>query len=161
MAIHIRRVVEQDYTIYCDLFDEINELHRLALPGIFQQPAGRIIQRDYFLSVLKDEQAAVFFAECEGQVAGFIYVLIREASAYPLLVPRQYGVVDTLTVRPAFQRTGVGRALMRQAEEWIASQGVNTIELTVYEFNRGAQAFYEGLGYATYSRKMSKKLPRR
>jgi GNAT superfamily N-acetyltransferase len=47
---------------------------------------------------------------------------------------------------------------MNQAEEWVASQGVGVIELNVYEFNLGAQAFYKQLGYTTYSRKMSKNL---
>jgi len=158
MAIHIRRAVEQDYGGYCDLFTEINEQHRLALPDIFQQPAGKIVEQDYFLSLLNNDQAAIFFAEYNGLVAGFINVLIREAPAYPLLVPRRYGVVDTLVVRPAFQRTGVGRALMNRGEAWAASQGVSEVELNVYEFNLGAQAFYRHLGYTTYSRKMSKKL---
>jgi len=107
---------------------------------------------------LNNDQAAIFFAEYNGLVAGFINVLIREAPAYPLLVPRRYGVVDTLVVRPAFQRTGVGRALMNRGEAWAASQGVSEVELNVYEFNLGAQAFYRHLGYTTYSRKMSKKL---
>ena len=160
MVIHIRQAVEQDYEVYYDLLYEINELHRLALPGIFQQPAGRIIEQEYFLSLLNDDQAAIFFAfqGYKGQPAGFIYVLIREAPAYPLLVPRRYAVIDTLEVSPAFQRTGVGRALMNQAEEWVASQGVGVIELNVYEFNLGAQAFYKQLGYTTYSCKMSKNL---
>ncbi len=160
MAIHIRRAFEQDYQVYCDLLNEINELHRLALPGIFQQPVGQIVDQDFFLSLVNNDQAAIFFAfhDYEAQAAGFINVLIREAPAYPLLVPRRYAVVDTLVVRPAFQRTGVGRALMNQAEEWAASQGVRDVELNVYEFNLSAQAFYRRLGYTTYSRKMSKKI---
>ena len=158
MAIHIRRAAEQDYEVYCDLFFETNELHRLALPDIFQQPGERIIEQGYFLNLLEDERVAIFFAESEGQAAGFVYILIREAPAYPLLVPRRYAVVDTLAVRPAFQRTGVGRVLMHKAEEWAASQGICVVELNVYEFNQGAQAFYNRLGFATYSRKMSKKL---
>lgn len=158
MAIHIRRAVERDYEVYCNLMSEINELHRLALPGIFQQPAGRIVDQDYFLSLLNNDQSAIFIAEYNGQAAGFVNVVIREAPVYPVLLPRRYGVVDTLVVHPAFQRTGVGRALMDQGEAWAASQGVSEVELNVYEFNLGAQAFYRQLGYTTYSRKMSKKL---
>ncbi len=154
----IRRAVEKDYEVYCDLFFEINELHRLALPDIFQQPAGKIIDQEYFLSLLKDEQVAIFFAEDEGKAAGFVFILIRDTPPNPLLARRRYGVVDTLVVRPAFQRTGVGRVLMHKAEEWAVRQGISEIELNVYEFNQGAQAFYQRLGYVTYSRKMSKKL---
>jgi len=160
MGIHIRRVVEQDYQVYCDLFYEINELHRLALPGIFQQPTGSIMEQEYFLSLLKNEQVAIFFAclESTGQVVGLVAVLIRESSPNPVLVPRSYAVVDTLAVRPAFHRKGVGRALMHEAEEWAASQGVDVVELNVFEFNQSAQAFYQRMGYATFNRKMSKKL---
>ena len=160
MTVYIRLAVEKDYEVYCDLFYEINELHRLALAGIFQQPVGKIIEQEYFLSLLDDKNTAIFFASqgSEGRVAGFVYVLIRETPSNPLLVPRRYAVVDTLVVRPAFQRSGVGRALMNKAEEWAVSLGVSEIELNVYEFNQDAQAFYGRLGYATYSRKMSKKL---
>jgi len=52
-------------------------------------------------------EAAIFFAECESQAAGFIQVLIREAPANPLLVQRRLAVVDTLVVHPAFRRTEV------------------------------------------------------
>lgn len=158
MAVSIRRAVEKDYEVYCDLFFEINELHRLALPDIFQKPAGKIIDQEYFLNLLKDEQVAIFFAENEGQTTGFVLVLIRETPSNPLLVPRRYAVVDTLVVNPAFRRTGVGRALMHKAEEWAVLMGVSEIELNVYEFNGAALAFYGRLGYATYSRKMSKNL---
>ena len=155
---YIRRAVAQDYEVYCDLFTEINELHRLAMPHIFQRPAGRIVEPEYFLSILESEQAVIFLAEISGQVAGFVYALIRETPANPLLVPRRFGVVDTLVVRPAFQRTGVGRALMHQAEAWAIAQGVDWVELNVYEFNQAAQAFYRRLGYTCYRRMMSKKL---
>jgi diamine N-acetyltransferase len=160
MAIYIRRAVEQDYEIYCDLFNVVNEMHRLALPEIFQRPVGRIMEQDYFLSLLKDEHVAIFLA-CEAnadQAVGLVAILIRESPPHPVLVPRRYAVVDTLAVRPAFHRKGVGRALMLQAEEWAASQGVDVVELNVFEFNQGAQAFYQRMGYATHNRKLNKKL---
>jgi ribosomal protein S18 acetylase RimI-like enzyme len=160
MAIHIRRAVEQDYEGYCNLFYEINELHRQALPEIFQQPAGSIIEKEYFLSLLNDKQVAIFLA-CQsstGQPVGFVVVAVHESPHYPVLTPRRFAVLDTLAVSPAFHRTGVGRALMQQAEEWAVGQGVSEVELNVYEFNLGAQAFYRQLGYTTHSRKMSKKL---
>ena len=158
MDIHIRRVVEQDYEVFCKLFNEVNELHRLARPDIFRQPVGAIMEQEFFLDLITDEKAAIFFAESAGRPAGFVTVVVRETPDNPVLVSRRYAVVDTLAVRPAFHRTGVGRALMQRAEEWAASQGVNVVELNVHEFNQGAQAFYQRLGYTTLTRRMSKKL---
>ena len=110
MAIHIRRATEQDYEVYCDLFFETNELHRLALPDIFQQPGERIIEQGYFLNLLEDERVAIFFAESEGQAAGFVYILIREAlltrcwcrAAMPWWIPWRYA-------RPSNERESAGR----------------------------------------------------
>jgi len=47
---------------------------------------------------------------------------------------------------------------MQCADQWAAEKGAANIELTVYEFNQSAIAFYEGLGYTPLSRKLSKPL---
>jgi ribosomal protein S18 acetylase RimI-like enzyme len=43
---------------------------------------------------------------------------------------------------------------MERAHLWAAAQGASEVELTVYEFNEPARAFYENLGYETRSRQM-------
>jgi ribosomal protein S18 acetylase RimI-like enzyme len=158
MNITLRQVTQQDYETYCNLLNEINDLHRAALPRIFQRPSGVIFERDYFISLLANADLAIFLAEYEGRVTGFVHVLVREAPTYPLLVPRRFAVIDTLVVSVPFRRSGIGKALMRKAEEWAIGKGAATIDLNVYEFNQGAQAFYRHLGYTTLSRKMSKTL---
>jgi ribosomal protein S18 acetylase RimI-like enzyme len=158
MKITLRQATEQDYTTYCNLLNEINDQHRAALPDIFQRPSGAIFEREYFISLLANADLAIFLAETEGRPAGFVHVLVREAPSYPLLVPRRIGIIDTLVVSAALRRGGVGKALMRKAEEWAASRGAAAVELNVYEFNQGAQAFYRRMGYTTLSRKMSKPL---
>jgi ribosomal protein S18 acetylase RimI-like enzyme len=44
---------------------------------------------------------------------------------------------------------------MRRAQTWARAQGAGEIELTVYEFNEPAIAFYQSLGYKTVSRRMT------
>jgi diamine N-acetyltransferase len=158
MEFTLRQAVEQDYHTYCNLLNEINDQHSAALPGIFQHPGGVIFERDYFISLLSNADLAIFLAETGGRAAGLVHVLVREAPAYAILVPRRIAVIDTLVVSAAFRRGGVGKALMRRAEEWASSRGAASVELNVYEFNRGARAFYRRLGYTTLSRRMSKPL---
>ena len=43
---------------------------------------------------------------------------------------------------------------MATAERWAAERGLHEIELSVWEFNQGAIAFYTELGYVTERRKM-------
>ena len=158
MKITLRQATKQDYETYCNLLNEINDQHCAALPGIFQKPSGVIFEREYFISLLENDDLAIFLAETEVRPVGFVHVLVREAPNYPLLVPRRFGNIDTLVVSASFRRGGVGKALMRKAEEWAASRGAAAVEVNVYEFNQGAQGFYGRMGYTTLSRKMSKPL---
>jgi len=47
---------------------------------------------------------------------------------------------------------------MEEAHQWVLGKGATQIELIVWEFNEGAIAFYEKLGYETAYRKMWKSL---
>jgi ribosomal protein S18 acetylase RimI-like enzyme len=58
------------------------------------------------------------------------------------------GWVYYLGVRPAYQRRGLGRALMAAAESWVRERDVPKIQLMVRHTNPAALAFYAALGYA-------------
>ena len=158
MELTIRRATLADYEPVCQVLAEVDALHQQALPGIFQTPPGPVRDREYIASVLADENSALFVAEIAGQLAGVAQVMLRDASPIPLLVPRRFAIVDSLAVRAAFRRRGVGQKLMAAVEEWAADRGVSDIELNVFEFNGAAIAFYERLGYATRSRRMARTL---
>jgi GNAT superfamily N-acetyltransferase len=87
-----------------------------------------------------------------------VQLAIRDAPPIPILVPRRVAVVENLAVREDFRRAGIGSALMDRALRWAEGLGATEIELNVYEFNQTAIDFYRNLGYATSSRRMSKRL---
>jgi len=159
MDLRIREAEASDYDALCALFDEVDSLHRARLPHIFQKPDGPCRDKDYVLALIADETVGLFVAETEGQLAGLVCVVITESAQVPILVPRRYAVIDNIVVRSAFRRRGIGRRLMEEAQRWAEAQGADSVELNVSQFNRGAIAFYESLGYKTASRRMSKNLP--
>ena len=67
---------------------------------------------------------------------------------------RRYVVVENLIVSVKSRRIGVGKALMSAVHQWAAENNAREIELTVWEFNEEALAFYEALGYAPMRRRM-------
>jgi diamine N-acetyltransferase len=158
MGIHIRAAAPQDYEPLLPLFDEIDALHRQHHPERFQKPAGPARERGYFLAVLADEQHGFFVAEIDRDLAGFVHVVLQETSSVPIIRPRRLAQIDEIEVKAAYRGHGAGRLLMEQAETWARSQGAVSIELSVYEFNQEAQAFYRGLGYAALLRRMGKTL---
>ena len=158
MTINVRKATTNDYNTLCELFDEIDTLHRDNLPHLFQKPSGSVREQEYYSGLIADENVGLFVAEADGKLVGFIHAIVRDTPAFPVFVPRRFAIVDGIVVKLEFQNRGTGRILMDKMQEWAIAKGAVSIELNVYEFNETAISFYEKLGYQTFSRKMSKEL---
>lgn len=53
-----------------------------------------------------------------------------------------------LAVDPALRHKGFARAMVRQAESWLAALGVRKVELMIRDDNEAVRSFYETIGYA-------------
>ena len=158
MEISVRKATAEDYNSLCELFNEIDALHRDNLPHIFEKPNGAAREKDYYLGLIADENLALLVAEAGEKLVGFVHVIVRDTPAMPVFVPRHYAIVDGIVVKSGFQKHGIGKVLMDKMQEWAIARGAASIELNVYEFNETAISFYQRLGYQTVSRKMSKEL---
>lgn len=85
-----------------------------------------------------DAANAVLVAERDGQLAGF--VTLRLVSAGAAEVPL-YGV------DPAFQRQGVGRALLICGLEWGLERGASTLHIATQITNTASQKVWVRLGF--------------
>jgi GNAT superfamily N-acetyltransferase len=151
----IRLATLGDIEGIAQIFLEVDELHIQNLPHVYQRPNGlQTIREDYLTDMLASPDNRLLIAEMGGEPIGAVLAILREAAPSPLYVPRRFVVVDTLCVRRAFQRLGVGRALMEAVHVWGKEKGACAVELTVWEFNAGALAFYQKLGYRTANRRM-------
>jgi ribosomal protein S18 acetylase RimI-like enzyme len=72
-----------------------------------------------------------------------------------MVVPRTYVLIDEIGVLATEQGQGIGRRLVDAAVAWARAKGASGIELQVYEFNEGAIAFYEHVGFCTIRRAMA------
>ncbi len=69
------------------------------------------------------------------------------------------GWIYYVAVKLAFRRRGIGRALMTEAEQGLASMGCPKLNLQVRTHNQGVIAFYQRLGYSFEERvSMAKRL---
>src|SRR5689334_23075019 len=158
MEIRVRKATADDYNSLCELFDEIDALHRDNLPQLFQKSGGAAREQDYYSGLIADENIALLVAEAGEKLVGFVHAIVRDTPAFPVFVTHRYALVDSILVKAGFQNHGTGRLLMDKIEEWAIANGATSIELNVYEFNETAISFYERLGYQTFSRKMSKQI---
>ncbi|GAB4384161.1 MAG: GNAT family N-acetyltransferase [Elainellaceae cyanobacterium] len=148
----------QDYNALCQLFREVDVLHQQHLPEVFQHAEGSVKEHDYFLNLIADDNVALYLARLGQQITGFVHAAIQETPNVPIFVPRRYVVIVGIAVAAEYRDSGIGRVLMDHVHHWAFDKGARSIELNVYEFNKGAIAFYERLGYQTLSRRLVKSL---
>lgn len=135
-----------------------DSFHQESLPKVYRHPEGYIRTKESIAERLHRENSVWLVAEHEGQIVGSIDVSVRQTEDSPLVVPRRYARIGTLLVAERYRRRGIARALLDAAHRWARDQGVDQFELNVYEFNQGAIALYERLGYRTARRTMWKDL---
>jgi N-acetylglutamate synthase-like GNAT family acetyltransferase len=93
---------------------------------------------DRIAHVIEAPDHHLVVADIEGRVVGVLHVFRRPALEKPC-----EAVVQALVVDAPMRSRGLGKALMRAAEEWARLQGLGSVAL----HTRKAQTFYEGIGY--------------
>ena len=81
----------------------------------------------------------VLVARVHGSIAGFAIMRYGDDDAH----------LDLFAVGPPYRRTGVGRQLLQWLEKCAVVAGIFNVALEVRESNKGAQRFYERMGYRT------------
>ncbi len=149
MDLHIRPVREEDVEelvqlsllAWVPIFDSFAQI---LGPGIYARiwPDWRSGQRDAVETVCRDgEKAAVWVAELEGTVVGFL--------AYELDHESKVGEVQLLAVHPDYQNLGIGTALNRSALERMKESGMKLarVETGGESSHSPARRSYEKAGY--------------
>jgi diamine N-acetyltransferase len=154
----IRAAKRDDYEGLCAIMRELDVFHADALPRFFRQLDEPARPMQWFSETLENPEALLLVAEHEGMIVGLLSGLVRQTPDQPMFVPRRWLQVDNVAALKAYQRMGIGQALMQQAQTWAHEQRLAAVELTVWEFNKDALAFYEKLGYTTIVRRLWKGL---
>lgn len=147
MDLLIRQATEKDFMGLNALYDEIDEHHRKELPHIFKKPEGPARTRDFLSGVLADPSAVIYIAEVSSQIIGLVHAYVRVLPEIPIRISCRAGEVDSLIVKKEYRRHGVGIALMERVHKWADEMKLDRLELSVWDFNTGAQTFYQELKF--------------
>ncbi len=101
----------------------------------------------------RDHDALV--AEEHGVQVGFLLLLYDIPDEVTLT---EQAFVAYTAVEPFARKRGAARALLAAAEDAARARGLGYVSLMVTEDNRAARALYDGAGYATERRMLTKPL---
>lgn len=154
MEILIREGKIEDLENMNELFEELDEYHRINLPNIFKK--GDIIGRplEHIKNMCENSDSEIFVAELDGKLIGMAEILKKRTVPYPLKKDREWVVLDTIVVKKEYRGKGIGNILFDSILDWTKDKKINRIEVNVYEFNNSAIKFYENLGFRNFNRIM-------
>ena len=102
--------------------------------------ADKMMSREDFAGVPDDEDAALFCAVENGEVAGYAFLIFEEGAAN----------FDSLAVSPAHQGKGLGEQLFRHVERYCQDNRIPRINLEIKETNYALLKRYHGYGYKCF-----------
>jgi ribosomal protein S18 acetylase RimI-like enzyme len=114
--------------------------HRLI--GQLADSTDEAAFRARFERVLATDDHRIIVAEVEGKVVGVLHMFERPALEKPC-----EAMVQALVVDSEARSSGVGEALMHEAEAWAKSRKLPSVSLYSRDDRTRAHAFYERIGY--------------
>ena len=118
-----------------------------ALCGQLGYPATTDAIRARFDSITARGAGIVFVAENGGSLVGWIH-----ASVSPVLEADLYGEIAGLVVDASCRSHGVGRTLVKAAEDWARGHGCLEMASDALIDNQISQQAHEALGYEVVDR---------
>ncbi len=159
MTLEIRKASEDEGALLAELNKDVQTLHATALPQFFKQPhkddAGLVRE---FAEKLADSNRLFLIAIVHNIPAGYVFAELQIEPETPRHPKKNVVYVHHISVRPKFQKQGIGRALLDEIKFRAAEMGAETLALDVWTFNESARAFFKSYGLSTFNEKMSLKI---
>lgn len=137
----IRRMTFEDYEQAEELFKKLHNLHAEMEPDMYKKLDCVNKKRD-FKKHVKSKNKIMLCAEEDGKIIGVSNTKFCTSGMTEI----KMAFMDALYVDENFRSSGVGKNLFLETERIAKENGAERLDLTVWNFNKGAIKFYESLG---------------
>lgn len=154
----IRRATADDLPALGRLGAHLLRVHYGFDPQRFMAPGANpeAAYARFLESQLPSEAVAVFVAEQNGSVVGYVYAGIEPQSWKELR--ERAGFIHDVVVAEHGRRAGIAAALIETALEWMRTCGLTRAMLWTATQNQGAQRLFSHLGFRETMIEMTKEL---
>jgi ribosomal protein S18 acetylase RimI-like enzyme len=125
-------------TLTANDYDAVRELWQQA--GLSIRPVGRDSREQFTAQLASGLQTVIGVRD--GQRLIGVVVTTHDG---------RKGWINRLAVHPDYRRQGLGRRLIREAEQVLHSQGLHIIAALIEDGNAASLALFQQAGYADYS----------
>lgn len=157
-SLNIRPAVVAEYERLSVLWRDVEYLHHQAIPHVFRNPDEVWPTRSAVESLIVGPNSTILIAEANDEIAGFVTLQVHQVQQTPRMRGRRFVMIENMAVDRPHRRRGIGRALLKAAEDWAAQRGIDVLQLFVWQFNDAAARFYESEGFVTELRGMARRI---
>lgn len=148
LSMRIRPAADDDVVALIPLWHGMMELHAGFDSSYQLNEAADIRAREHFRRLCGDKDRLLLV--CQDQIiCGYISATVR--SSPPVFAAARVGLIQELSVAPAYQRRGVGRALFAEATAWMKNQGLQRMEVRTLLGNEQSNGFWRSMGCEPYA----------
>jgi GNAT superfamily N-acetyltransferase len=94
----------------------------------------------YIAPSFNDESWRIFVAQIEDELVGYAAVVIQDHP--PVYVSTKHGVLESIAVSREHRGRGIGKRLVRAAEQWLRSRDVFEMTVRIDERNTASRALF-------------------
>ena len=155
-TIHLRRATKADLPAIIELWKEFMDFHKRRNPFFSRLPdahedfgrfmQGNLTKKDWLVLVAVDDQEAIGYGSA------------TIMSYPPIYQDPRYGYIQDVAVTQAYRGQGVGQKLFEEMTAWFREQGISRLELEVAATNEVSQAFWQKMGFAEFTKKLTMNL---
>ena len=131
----------EDYEQAEELFKKLHNLHAEMEPDMYKK-LDCVNKKRNFKKQVKSKNKIMLCAEEDGEIIGVSNTKFCTSGMTEI----KMAFMDALYVDENFRSNGVGKKLFLETERIAKENGAERLDLTVWNFNKGAIKFYESLG---------------
>lgn len=153
----IKNLEPKDFHNFNILMQEVHKLHATNRSDVYKDTQMVISLDDFHQIIYSDEKLGIG-AYINSQLVGICISTTKIIPPNIAWHSRRIGVIDAFCVQAEFRHLGIGTKLFHSIQALLKEKGIQSIELTVWDFNRSAFQFYENNGMTPRSTTMELKL---
>lgn len=144
-SVLIRRAVKADAESLAKLYTELEKdaVHYQPEHFVMSDGSSRLNN-----SMFEDDAQALFVAEENGDIVGFVHIVLLKAKDIPCLRPQRNIYIQDMVVTKAYRSKGVGSRLMSAVKEYAKANGAEFLRTQVFPQNEDGMRFYEKNGFS-------------
>jgi len=145
----IRKAVPADVPAIVELWKELMDFHRAVDTVFTRRRSGHKAFAEYLSKeYIGGDHRRAWVAQAEQNVVGFCLAAIKDYP--PVMILKQYGHLEVLSVAKRWRGKGVGKKLLKCARRWFCKKGMSRVEVHYLSANELAAGFYAKMGFRPY-----------